>query len=226
MGAGLLVGYRFGVLSRPIGYGGYGYNYRYIHGHREYDMDRPLTCTATNVTEFLKTMDSTQELNIDEGEIKCSLEEDVCFGKISVLEANITMADGSGTREGFEIKIEKGCGRRSEFSASNDTAKYDSSRQCWTNQVNNRTASFGDNSTVEEENVIPEKLIEVLGLKGKSLREASVSSQFELCVCTGSYCNLGTRKCLGLETLGAILAIRAFFGFVHPLRALKCFSAF
>lgn len=105
LGAGLLVGYRFGVLSRPIGYGGYGYNYRYIHGHREYDMDRPLTCTATNVTEFLKTMDSTQELNIDEGEIKCSLEEDVCFGKISVLEANITMADGSGTREGFEVRL-------------------------------------------------------------------------------------------------------------------------
>ncbi|TRY77270.1 hypothetical protein TCAL_06946, partial [Tigriopus californicus] len=177
MGAGLLIGYRFGVLSRPIGYGGFGYNYRYIHEHRSYNMDRPYTCTATNVSEFIKTMDSAQELNIDEGEIMCSLEEDVCFGKITVLEANITMADGSGTREGFEIKIEKGCGRRSEFSASNNTAKYDSSRQCWTSRVDNRTlASLGDNSTAEKaENVIPEKLIEVLGLKGKSMREASVS---------------------------------------------------
>ena len=30
----MLVGYRFGMLSRPIGYGGSGYGYNYIHKDR------------------------------------------------------------------------------------------------------------------------------------------------------------------------------------------------
>ena len=34
VGAGLLIGYRFGHLSRPIGYGGSGYGYNYIHKDR------------------------------------------------------------------------------------------------------------------------------------------------------------------------------------------------
>eukprot|EP00095_Tigriopus_kingsejongensis_P010693 maker-scaffold261_size233860-snap-gene-1.30 protein:Tk10693 transcript:maker-scaffold261_size233860-snap-gene-1.30-mRNA-1 annotation:"membrane protein" len=171
MGAGLLIGFRFGVLSRPIGYGRPAYNYGYIHEHRNYDMERPFTCATTNVTEYLKTRGANQELNIDEGEKRCATSEDVCYGKITVLEANMTLADSS-EKEGFEVHIEKGCGVASKISEDFKAGpKYDSKRQCWSNLV--ETQQSGGN--VSAESIVPEKLIEVLGLKGKSIAQGSVS---------------------------------------------------
>ncbi len=49
LGVGFLFGYRFGALSRPIGYNSRGYGYNYIHKDRNYNMQKPYHCAATNV---------------------------------------------------------------------------------------------------------------------------------------------------------------------------------
>ena len=51
---------------------------------RDYDMTRPFNCVAANVTEYIKTLAQAQELNVDEAEVRCQNQDDVCFGTIEV----------------------------------------------------------------------------------------------------------------------------------------------
>ena len=50
--------------------------------HRDYDMSRPFRCVAANVTEYIRTLAQAQELNVDEAEVACQNQDDVCYGKI------------------------------------------------------------------------------------------------------------------------------------------------
>ena len=45
-------------------------------------MSRPFRCVAANVTEYIKTLAQAQELNVDEAEVACKNQDDVCYGKI------------------------------------------------------------------------------------------------------------------------------------------------
>ena len=54
------------------------------HFRRDYDMSRPFKCVAANVTEYIKTLAQAQELNVDEAEVRCQNQDDVCFGTIEV----------------------------------------------------------------------------------------------------------------------------------------------
>ena len=56
---------------------------------RNYDMSRPFNCVAANVTEYIKTMAQAQELNVDEAEVRCPNQDDVCFGTIEVRRARL-----------------------------------------------------------------------------------------------------------------------------------------
>ena len=94
-GVGMLIGFRLGGLGRPIGYGRRGYGYDYIHEERDYNMRRPFHCALANVSEFLRVTSELQELNIDEGEVVCAADEDVCFGRMTVRAVNFT-TDVSG----------------------------------------------------------------------------------------------------------------------------------
>ena len=55
-----------------------------MHFRRDYDMTRPFNCVAANVTEYIKTLAQAQELNVDEAEVRCQNQDDVCFGTIEV----------------------------------------------------------------------------------------------------------------------------------------------
>ena len=55
-----------------------------IKFRRDYDMSRPFNCVAANVTEYIKTLAQAQELNVDEAEVRCQNQDDVCFGTIEV----------------------------------------------------------------------------------------------------------------------------------------------
>ena len=45
-------------------------------------MSRPFRCVAANVTEYIRTLAQAQELNVDEAEVACKNQDDVCYGKI------------------------------------------------------------------------------------------------------------------------------------------------
>ena len=49
---------------------------------RDYDMSRPFRCVAANVTEYIRTLAQAQELNVDEAEVACKNQDDLCYGKI------------------------------------------------------------------------------------------------------------------------------------------------
>ena len=155
MGAGLFIGYRFGLLHRPIGYGHAGYGYNYIHRDRGYKRESPIRCMAANVSEYMKKSNlKEQEINIDEGEITCSGDEDVCYGRIAITEVNFTKSDNVSELQGFEVRIEKGCGIKTELEAAKgNRAKraagsvYDEERKCWTSSVTNSDSDLIDEWT-------------------------------------------------------------------------------
>lgn len=68
--------------------------------------------------------------------------EDVCYGSLSVKEANFTSADDPDeVVVGVEFTVVKGCGVRAEIEAEQqkaregEGAKYDAGRKCWTTSV-------------------------------------------------------------------------------------------
>jgi hypothetical protein len=128
-GAGMLIGYRFGHLGRPMGYGHSRYGYDYIHKDRDYDMSTPYKCSVANVTEYLKTMAEAQEINADEGEIKCPNADDICFGRLQI--TTVSKADDEDTVLGLEVRLEKGCGSRARFESEETDSAYNATRKCW-----------------------------------------------------------------------------------------------
>ena len=149
MGAGLFIGYRFGLLHRPIGYGHSGYGYNYIHKDRGYKQEKPIRCMAANVSEYMKKSDiGEQEINIDEGEITCAITDNMCYGRISITEVNFTKTDNTSELQGFEVTVEKGCGIKEELDDAKGkrvkratSSVYDEERKCWTSSISHSDAN-------------------------------------------------------------------------------------
>ena len=124
----MLIGYRTGYLGRPLGYGYGYYNYNYIHANRDYNMEKPFWCKVANQTDYLKSAADVQEVQVDEGEEECSIEDDVCYGRITINAVNFTK-DGVST-EGFAVTVEKGCGSKEAFTAEQvGKAAFDEARE-------------------------------------------------------------------------------------------------
>ena len=59
-------------------------------------------------------------LDIDESRKKCSNDEDICYGFLTMINANFTETIGGISVAGktlpvYEVRVEKGCGTESEF---------------------------------------------------------------------------------------------------------------
>ena len=59
-------------------------------------------------------------LDIDESRKKCSNDEDICYGFLTMINANFTETIGGISVAGktlpvYEVRVEKGCGKKSEF---------------------------------------------------------------------------------------------------------------
>ena len=226
LGAGLLIGYGGGMLRRPIGHTDSGYGYDYIHEDRGYNTDRPLECAVAGNVEYMRSLDDLQEINMDEGEKTCSMEEDVCFGMIEVVTVRFVLSDNAtsvgdeSSREGFVVKIEKGCAKRNELEMEHgQKGSYSSDRKCWIGHLR-------ENTTVDVSSPLVDKeLIESMGLNPGDVGSAGVSNQYELCVCEGWYCNgAGSfgmmRKGATVWEKGALLIVAAVFAVKQVLLAV------
>ena len=95
-------------LGYPVGHKESDFGYEYIHENRHYKTDEPMKCAFNSITVYLEEQESLQELNIEEGEVKCKSKGELCFGKVSVIEAVFTSNDGKSVT-GLEVNIDKGC---------------------------------------------------------------------------------------------------------------------
>ena len=60
------------------------------------------------------------DLDIEESRKKCSNDEDICYGFLTMINANFTETIGGISYAGktlpvYEVRVEKGCGKESEF---------------------------------------------------------------------------------------------------------------
>lgn len=173
LGGGLLIGYSLGRLSSP-GYYGYGYGYGHNYGQYRrdtsgYRKERPLTCYTGSL---LAEIDDDLELN--ETAVQCNYAADVCFGRVVLHIINSTESS-----TGF-LQVEKGCGQRSLFEADfRSRGSFNSGSQCFVSSIRNTTSItnnyFGGNSSLD--------------LTTSDTQSLVATSQEELCICDGSYCN-------------------------------------
>ena len=53
----------------------------------------------------MRNLDKVQELDIEEGEKMCASSLEVCYGKITIIEVNMTVEGDSKQHEGYEVKM-------------------------------------------------------------------------------------------------------------------------
>lgn len=142
LGRGLLIGYGFGLMTRPV-----GYRTKPVYGNTD-AYKKPLHCTVANSTLYFKSGSSALDLDIDESQKECSNGEDICYGFLTMISANFTKSiEGSSDKivPVFEVRVEKGCGKKSEFmtNVQKEENQYATSKNdfCWnTNLMNGKMA--------------------------------------------------------------------------------------
>ncbi len=127
-----------------MGYGRSGYGYDYIHRDRGYDKSRPLKCVTADVTEYIKTREQAQELNVDEDEKTCDSKHDVCFGRMTI--TTLAKEEKADETLGLEVKIEKGCGVKAEFEEEETDSAFEANRKCWVGKMFTKVKEKGRRS--------------------------------------------------------------------------------
>ena len=70
----------------------------------------------------------------------CHSGQDLCYGKITISNVNLTISDGSQI-DLVEVQIQKGCGSWQEFN-SKKLGNYTKDRKCWTTSVQSEIATL------------------------------------------------------------------------------------
>ncbi|XP_023320958.1 keratin, type II cytoskeletal 5 isoform X2 [Eurytemora carolleeae] len=134
LGGGLLLGYTAGRLSSP-GYGyGYGHSRPVSRNQNSYDRTRPISCYEGELDSEIVT-----DMDLDETATTCSVETDVCFGRVTLQVMNATYENGTVEVKGF-LQVSKGCGKRQEFESEFGTkGTFNSRTQCFVTNIYNST---------------------------------------------------------------------------------------
>lgn len=85
---------------------------------------------TTSIIDILQGQSSSLDLDIEESQKECTNDEDICFGFLTMINANFTKSYITTTGVGaklepvFEIRVEKGCGKKSEFMTNVKEGNY------------------------------------------------------------------------------------------------------
>lgn len=191
LGAGLLLGYRPGFLYRPhyTSYGNQHQNEKY--NQRE---DGRLECSVSKTVNYIKKSSDLQDVEAEEDSKICNFDQDICYGKLTISNVNLTLTDGK-EEELLEVQIEKGCGKRSNF--ENQFGNFSDSRQCWTSDIFSQLVDFNNQGVTDfkanEVTVFDLDVKTSLGLEVKSNQDTPLMWQQEICICDlGDHCNSGS----------------------------------
>ncbi|CAB4070330.1 unnamed protein product [Lepeophtheirus salmonis] len=185
LGTGLTIGYGPNASGlkkpKPI---------KLPHEHQEdFDINHPATCTKAKSTNYLKDKDQRGAFDIDESTVDCevknNMNESSCFGKISIVEVNLTTASPSVS--GYEIKITKGCGDKDlmEMELRAQSYRYDTLRRCWVSPIE-RDEKHAEH--LVKDAYFLNEILSTSAIKGRP----RVRMQSEICFCEGDYCNQGS----------------------------------
>jgi len=205
LGVGMLLGYRSGFLARPYS-NTHGYNtYEDIHRREKYNnrKDGLLECAVANTTVYVKKLINIQDVESQEDAKLCHSGQDVCYGKLTIAEVNLTISDGS-KMDLIEVQIQKGCANLEQLNLKK-LGNYIEERKCWTTSVQSEIATMTDSygiglpMTTEygELNVFDfsgtEGMEKELELSGDISSNSKINWQQETCICDlGDRCNFGS----------------------------------
>ena len=75
-----------------------------------------------------------QDVESQEGSKICDVDQDTCYGSLTVTGVNLTLVDDSIV-ELLEIQIKKGCAKSNDLPLQANAGTYNEDRRCWTTQV-------------------------------------------------------------------------------------------
>ena len=163
LGVGMLIGYRPGFLARPYGYSN-GHTYQKEHRGQNYNKreDGLIECATSKTTNYIKVKENVnvkinyiylinlkllftklkkfsdyQDVESEENSKVCNLDQDICYGTLTISNVNITVSDGKSLKEVvdlMEIIVEKGCASSNDLN-NKTLGKYNKTRRCWTSQL-------------------------------------------------------------------------------------------
>ena len=113
------------------------HNYRQQHMNQSYHRrpDGLLECIVSDTTIYVRQMSAAQDVESQEDIKFCNSIQNVCFGRITIANVNLSISDGT-QMDLLEVRIEKGCGIKEEM--LNDTltdGDFSIERQCWTSSI-------------------------------------------------------------------------------------------
>ena len=163
LGVGMLIGYRPGFLARPYGYSN-GHTYQKEHKGQNYNKreDGLIECATSKTKNYIKVTENVnvkinyiylinlklfftklkkfsdyQDVESEENSKVCNLDQDICYGTLTISNVNITVSDGKSLKEVvdlMEIIVEKGCASSNDLN-NKTLGKYNKTRRCWTSQL-------------------------------------------------------------------------------------------
>lgn len=224
LGLGMVVGYRNGFLARPLGH----HTYVDVHSKENYNKrkDGYLECAVANTTVYVTNNINVQDVESQEDARLCNFWEDVCYGKLTIAEVNVTLSHGS-IMDLIEIKIQKGCGSSSAFNSTKISSKmgnYNEERKCWTTSVQSEFATLTDTDGIVDGdwNIFDfsgtRGAKKELHLSGSITSNSKIQWQQEICVCDlGDRCNESHNSNAINLTLFAITSILSSCFYTHGL---------
>lgn len=204
----MFVGYRLGFLARPRFI---SYNSQHQNGKYHQREDGLIECAVADTVTYVKHQSDVQDVESEESVRLCSSIEDICYGKLTIANVNLTVSDDEQI-DLLEVHIEKGCASRNSTDFLGD---FDPDRQCWTTPIQQNSTFFNDQgSSLSFDNQIIFDFSTNKGLKSELDLDASVQAQAEnikwqqeTCVCdSGDRCN-GSAKNYLLPCFYLILAL-------------------
>ncbi len=138
-------------------------------------------------------MTDFQDVESNEDAKLCDPGQDLCYGKLTIANVNLTLEDASQV-DLLEIKIEKGCAKMADFEQTS-SGTFDEARKCWTTGIReenvqvtllgniiydnlNATKAFSSVSDLDFDSAVSEQ------------DDVKLMWQQELCICDlGDRCN-------------------------------------
>ena len=95
----------------------------------------------------LKKISDRQDVESAEDSKVCNPGQDICYGTLTISNVNVTLEGLKKVIDLLEIKVEKGCGKSSDYTNNTESkafGTYNQNRKCWTTKLHEESYPLSD----------------------------------------------------------------------------------
>ena len=95
----------------------------------------------------MKKISDRQDVESAEDSKVCNPGQDICYGTLTISNVNLTLEGLKKVVDLLEIKVEKGCGKSSDYTNNTESkafGNYNQNRKCWTTKLHEESYPLSD----------------------------------------------------------------------------------